>query len=186
LTLGYVLLTLIGMLHTWARFAVLGINVFHYAEVGDFVLAPLRDPLLVAVTLLPILLISLYMRVAESWGDRRRARKAERGQPIRLWERKSPRWLWVVLFVLWVLAFGLHYANWTADRLRAGHGLWVEVRLAGEDLKAPTPLTGIQIGTTQSYLFLFDPRDGRREAIPVENIERIVFLKGRKAIPGAP
>jgi len=60
LTLGYLFLTALGMFHRALVFLMFRINVFDYAEPSDFLLAALRDPLIILVCIAPIPLLGIY------------------------------------------------------------------------------------------------------------------------------
>ena len=51
LSLGYVFLTFVGMVYEWLLFQRFGVNVLDYADVGDFLLAAVREPTVVALCL---------------------------------------------------------------------------------------------------------------------------------------
>src|SRR5215208_6297022 len=44
LTLLYVYATGVGMFYSWSFYRGFGINIFDYAEIGDFLLAALKNP----------------------------------------------------------------------------------------------------------------------------------------------
>jgi hypothetical protein len=70
LTLSYVFLAAVGMLHRGFVFLFFRINLLDYAEPSDFLLSALRDPLIVLVCIVPLPLVALYYRGA-SWLRRR-------------------------------------------------------------------------------------------------------------------
>ncbi len=44
-TIGYAVVSLVGMMFSWSLFRRFGVNVFDYAEVTDFLMAALREPM---------------------------------------------------------------------------------------------------------------------------------------------
>jgi hypothetical protein len=64
LTLAYLFLSVVGVLHRTLAFLFFRINIFDYAELSDFLLSALRDPLVVLAAIAPIPLTSIYYRGA--------------------------------------------------------------------------------------------------------------------------
>ena len=56
LTLGYLLLLLLGLLYNFFYFGYFGVNPLAYAELTDFLVAPIRQPLVLAFFALTIVL----------------------------------------------------------------------------------------------------------------------------------
>lgn len=77
------------MLHTFVRFYRFGVNILDFAEPSDFLLAPVRDPLVILATIVPILLVSWYLSAAQRMGDRAYARRRATGIPVAWWETKE-------------------------------------------------------------------------------------------------
>jgi hypothetical protein len=171
----------VGIFHTAVLLSRFGVNVLDFAEPSDFLLAPLRDPLVILATLLPVGVIYLYLRGSERWSERLRARRGAAGLPRRWWYGDPERYrryrvpLWSLTILLWVVASGLRYERWAADRLMLGHGPRVRVELSSGQLEAGTAARPVMlIGTSSSYLFLFRAQDWRAVVVPVENVVRIV------------
>ncbi len=73
-SVGYVVISLIGMLFSQALFSEFGVNYFNYAEVSDFLLAALREPMtfaLAAGAIVVTLLIFLMTHLENRWLTRR-------------------------------------------------------------------------------------------------------------------
>lgn len=186
LTLGYVMLTLVGMAYLARFYAAFQINIFDYADAGDFLLAGLRDPLVMVFTLGPVPGAWLYMRLV-GWFDRRTPVAL---RPMRwgneLWER-TRRPLLLLLILTWTTAAVLSYARTSARRVHEGHGKAVVVEYmntavdtAGGPGVPARPL--FLLGTTARYVFLFDPARPGAIIVPVGNVARIIVapLPGRR------
>lgn len=63
LTFGYLFLILIGMIFNAVFFAINHLNIFKYAEISDFLLAPFRDFYILIFTALSILLIFAFYQL---------------------------------------------------------------------------------------------------------------------------
>jgi hypothetical protein len=185
LTLGYLFLTALGMFHRALVFLMFRINVFDYAEPSDFLLAALRDPLIILVCVAPIPLVALYYRGA-AWIQRRSKSKwltgTEKQQAI---SRRYRRQLYALTAFLWALAASLHYASSVARDLRAGTGRRVHVELVSGAQTLPVDtMPQLLLGTTQKFLFLYDASRQVTSVIPISNIARL-RVDRRKTSPTA-
>jgi hypothetical protein len=159
--------------------------VFDYAEPSDFLLAALRDPLIILVCVAPIPLVALYYRGA-AWIQRRSKSKwltgTEKQQAI---SRRYRRQLYALTAFLWALAASLHYASSVARDLRAGTGRRVHVELVSGAQTLPVDtMPQLLLGTTQKFLFLYDASRQVTSVIPISNIARL-RVDRRKTIPPA-
>lgn len=66
LTLSYLLLTLVGLSYEFWFFKYFRITIVEYVETSDFLLAAIREPLVIVLAVLPLFLIRLYLRL-ENW-----------------------------------------------------------------------------------------------------------------------
>ena len=185
LTLGYLALATIGMVHLAAFYAEFRINVLEFADVSDLLLAPVRDPFVVLVSILPLpvfaLLEGLGRLTSRGWHRLRRTRpdpeKVARG-------KRRSRVLWPIALALWVLAFNLRYVDMTVDRIKAGGGKQVEaVLMDGMSLaEAPDTMVTLLPGTAR-YAFFY--RTGRRDVVivPVDNLRSVTVPAGRPKQP---
>ncbi len=80
--LGYVALILLGMFHMVIYYARFRINALDFAEPGDFLLAPLSDPFVIVVSVLPFFFFRLLRRLDPWWARRRR--RIEEGRTRRM------------------------------------------------------------------------------------------------------
>ena len=161
----YVAASVIGMFYAWSYLREFGINVFNYAQVGDFLLASLKEPFTWLLVVLAVLLVQL---------DNFWSRRVERKGPGR-WFRwyASPRYRLVNNFVAIyiVLSFIYLWADYKADKTRAGEGKFVNVTYADGDAATSRML----IGTTGQFVFLYDNLTERVEVHPLESIDSITF-----------
>jgi hypothetical protein len=110
LTLLYALITGVGILSSWALYREFGINIFDYAEIGDFLLAAFKSPraldnLIASLGSLSLIIVFL---VLFAWG----ARLGERPWAARFRPGGSLFWLtvsfgtilYIIMFVLFLFA----------------------------------------------------------------------------------
>ena len=161
----YVAASAIGMLFSWTYLWHFGINFFDYAQIGDFLLASLKEPYTWVVVVLVVLGL---------WFDNRSSLR---------WSRKErPRWLrWYgseryrrsnyltgILLVSFLIAM---YADQQARATYAGRKPVVEIRLAESGARYKRVI----LGTTAQYLFTFDPAAREVSIHPTESVEVIRF-----------
>lgn len=160
LTALYFGASMIGMLFSFAYFSEFGINYFHYAQVGDFLLASLREPMTWVVVAFSVLLM-IGDNASSRWWQRK---------PRSKWTRwyGSPRYRSVNLALTLVLValFIVYFAQLQANAVRAGEGAVVELTLAD----GRQPLRRTFLGTTSQFLFVFDRQSGQVTIHPHENV----------------
>jgi hypothetical protein len=181
ITLAYLFLAAVGMLHRGFVLLYFRINLLDYAEPSDLLLAALRDPLVVLVCIAPIPLVALYFRGAQ-WLRRRYPGSVwtTGGARAREFERKHRDALYVASVILWALAFSLQYASKVAHDLRGGRGRRVQVDLITGSVRVPgDTLWPLLLGTTQKYVFLYDNVRQVTTVVPVDNIAQIRYDRRR-------
>ncbi len=176
LTLGYLVLTSVGMVSSWTLFARFDLNVFQFAQIGDFLLAATAWPLAslsVLVAVVAIAGIGMLDRV----GDRYRWYRLMYfdSDAMRRIFRSKPAWaLYTVLYV-W-LAAEVH-ADWYEQRLRSGEVPPVLVQLQSGTYRGrdgTQSFTAHLIGATTAYVFLYDRSSDQVTVVPVENLATLV------------
>ncbi|MDQ2664534.1 MAG: hypothetical protein M3Z05_00820 [Gemmatimonadota bacterium] len=184
LTLGYLFLTALGMFHRALVFLMFRINVFDYAEPSDFLLAALRDPLIVLVCVAPIPLLSIYYRLARGLQTRTKSKWLRGSEKHQALTAKYRRPIFAFTAGLWALAASLHYASSVATDLRAGDGRKVQVELIAGAAQAPIDTTPqLLLGTTQKFVFLYDAPSQVTSVIPIGNIARIRVDRRKSPAP---
>ncbi|CAN5816832.1 hypothetical protein BH11GEM2_BH11GEM2_27340 [soil metagenome] len=174
LTLGYLFLTALGMFHRALVFLMFRINVFDYAEPSDFLLAALRDPLIILVCIAPLPLLALYYKGA-AWLQRRtKSTWLSSTERQKEFTRRYRRPLYAFTAVLWAIAASLHYASSVARDLRAGTGRRVQVELiSAAQMPRVDTMPQLLLGTTQKFVFLYDAPRQVTSVIPIGNIARL-------------
>ena len=162
----YLVASVVGMYFAWDFLRRFGINVFLYAELGDFLLASLKEPLVWALVLLSVVLVA-----TDNWFSRR----SERNGPSR-WFRwygcQRYRRINYIVTVIMAVMFLTLLADYKAKRVYAGDGEIVEVRLADSDRRR----TAILLGTTTQWVFLFDVNSSKVFIHHNENVASIMKI----------
>ena len=184
LTLGYLFLTALGMFHRALVFLMFRINVFDYAEPSDFLLAALRDPLIILVCIAPIPLLALYFKGAASLQRRTTSKWLTGTEKQQELARRYRRPIYAITALLWATAASLHYASSVARDLRAGTGRRVQVELISSAHPGPTDtLPQLLLGTTQKFLFLYDAPRQVTSVIPIGNVARLRVDRRKTTAP---
>ncbi len=172
-TMLYALVSAIGLLFNWSLFRQFGVNVFNFMEVGDFLLAALREPLTFVLSATALVVTYLIQRLGAlelRWLTGRK----DKG---RFWAG----YYWfsrtinnhavtgLVGFLLYCYLFLALYADHKSDQIRAGVARQVSVELASEsDHIEGRPIAFL--GATNRFVFLFDVAADTTHIIPHENL----------------
>lgn len=167
--------TAVGMLTSSSFYLYFGINVFHYAQLSDFALVAIRNPVGTLAVLLAAPMV-WFILVSDDWLDRRFRRYRYLYGPARLRRlMRSPGAL-LLYFVVYAWAFSSLYSTRLYDAVQAGRWPVVEVQLQsgsylGRD--GTEPFQATMLGATSSAVFLFDPASDRATVVPLENLGSI-------------
>ena len=189
ITLAYLFLAAVGMIHRGLVFLKFRINLLDYAEPSDLLLAALRDPLIVLVSIAPLPIVALYFR-GTYWLQRRfpKSMWTTGGARGRAFQRRHGGKLYVLTALLWALTFSLEYARRVAEELRAGSGRRVQVDLITGSVRVPgDTLWPLLLGATQKYVFLYDNVRQVTTVVPVDNVAQIRYdrRRPRRGVAGA-
>lgn len=181
-SVGYVAVSLIGMLFSQALFSRFGINYFNYAEVSDFLLAALREPMTFALAggaVVVTLLIFGITKLEQQWIARRspKSRVGKFYQSVSNWAYNNVGVI-IASFLLYAYLFLNLYGDWKSEQIKTGSGKQVTVELANEvdGAAAGKRLDGVMLlGTSNKFLFIYDLDARRAYIIPNENISRLII-----------
>ncbi len=161
----YVAASIIGMFYAWSYLRHFGLNVFNYAQISDFLVASLKEPLTWVCVVVVVGFIAL---------DNASSRRVGRLGPGRWFSwygtAKYRSFNNYAAAVLVLLVIHL-YAEYKAGNTRAGDGKFVDVTYADGDAATSRML----LGTTGQWVFLYDNLTERVEAHPLESIDSIAF-----------
>ncbi|HWM93922.1 MAG TPA: hypothetical protein VN493_24405 [Thermoanaerobaculia bacterium] len=180
LTAAYVLLTLTGLSYEFWLFRYFRITIVEYVETSDFLLAVLREPLVILLAFLPLLLVWFFIRLG-AWMRVKFPRYAEwerkrEGKPYNSPAFRTAQWSFFVL--VYAFLFIQIYAERVADRIKAGQGRQVQVELVSGTALPPTSLL---LGTTAKFVFVYLPVEKKTHIIPIENVSRMVISSGKRS-----
>lgn len=196
-SIGYVLLALIGLWSSYWFYRGFGIAIIEYYEVSDFLIAGLRDP----YNVLALLGISAIMAIAyapalHELHNREKVAGYRRrwwgcivfprfGSPFRLrrWYDMSNDGLITLAVLLGAGALMIEHAEERAATLVQGGGQPVRVTLLGhmDALRGEARV----LGTSTDFVFLYWPSNGRTEAVAKDTLGRIEMLPRHRPARGA-
>ncbi|MFQ6006082.1 MAG: hypothetical protein ACE5OQ_11325 [Woeseia sp.] len=156
----YVLASAIGMFYSWDFLRRFDINVFYYAEIGDFLLASLKELYAWALVFAAILLVSLDNAMS------RRVEAKVTTRWFRWYGTRRYRSLNYLVALVLVVVFLDAYAISKARQIRAGEGEVVTVMLTDESPQKEQVL----LGTTGRFVFLYDHNAQLVYIHPHENV----------------
>ena len=70
ITLGYLMIVIIGMMFEYSYFSKFSINIFEYADVLDFLLAPVKHIEVVGFAIATFIIVYIFFRLDKLWQDR--------------------------------------------------------------------------------------------------------------------
>jgi len=159
----YVLASIIGIGRSWDFLRRFDINVLYYAEVGDFMLASLKEPYTWGLALFAVLMVA---------GDNALSKKVAKKKPGRWLSWYASRQYrimnYVVALILCVVLIDA-YASKKARDVKAGKGETVAITLGDG---AP-PVDYVLLWTTGRFLFLYQRESGHVVIHPTEAVQTI-------------
>ncbi|NNF14492.1 MAG: hypothetical protein HKN72_14785 [Gemmatimonadetes bacterium] len=172
---GYLAATGVGMLSSWTYYSRFGIDIFAYAQLSDFLIAAVRNPMATLAILVAIPAVWLVM-VSDAWFDRRYSwyRYLYLTDGLRRMSRSTPAL--VIYFILYAFIFAVLYSGRMEDRVRNGAAPRVQVQLQSgtyQGRDGSQPFAAYLLGSTASFVFLYDAGSAEVTAVPLENLARI-------------
>lgn len=182
LSLAYLFLTAVGITYDWWFYLFFGVNILEYADFTDFLLAAVREPLVMVFTVLSAVIILLFQEM--NYRARIRFPAYDRmcrnpwmglGQsayfiPVRVYTAFT-------IIVYFGGVFTPFYAMYRADKIRSGSSRPVAVRLVNEAVASGTSATRESrvVGTTSRFVFLYDVQAKKTSVIPFDSIAEMTI-----------
>lgn len=168
LTLLYLALTFVGMIHDLWFYLYFKINILDFSETSDFLLAAIRNPLVILLSLLPVALLFALQR-ARVTARNKSARYDAFSRKIdsSRWNSLSARiFIYGWFVVVYAIVFTQLYAQWESGRVKSGKGRRVAFVRNDGVISDEQP---ILLGTTGKFLFLYYPSRKATEIVPIDN-----------------
>ncbi len=185
LTVLYLIASMIGLAFSWSLFSQFNINIFSYAEVTDFLMAALREPLTIPLTASAVL-VAWALQAMARWEIRWFAKHSPRYKITRGYRTLSKKmydsgWIGPFAFIAYAYLFLAMYGDWKSEQIKMGKGDFVEVYLASGD--TPDRLGNgrtLLLGATNKYIFVYHLDTHSTDAVPNENIAWIKLTPERR------
>jgi len=184
--LAYLVVAAIGFFHLTWFFWILRVPILEFADLSDFLLAPLRDPFVVLMSLLPLPLIYGFMRL-DAWMYRTiPSMKAKAADPEHVRKRDAmARVSYPLALVIWIVVFNMYYGNWKAWRVIEGHSKQVEAAwVNGESIAALPDTTVALLPSTTRHMFFYRPRTRETVIVPHDQVKAVVVAKPKRVRKG--
>lgn len=180
ITILYILAVGVGMLFSYQKYSEFGINIFDYAGVFEFLVAPFADYLILLFTVITFLLAYLLFRLDKLWKTKHPAsyKKMNFG-----WER-SGRLLQQTSYAVMVIVYLYIAAGYYGELKREEIFQQPDIELKYQDNSVTS---GKLIGVTSNILFLY--KVGQVKAIPLtalvkefEIMQVVIATEGEHAL----
>jgi hypothetical protein len=168
-SITYIVASLVGMFFSWNFLRRFGINVFHYAEIGDFLLASLKEPYTWGLVIFALLLMAGDNALSQFVANKMQRRW------LRWYASPLYRALNYLVAIVIVVVFINAHASSKARHLYAGGGDVLTITLADG---AP-PREAVLLDTTGRFLFLYYREDDRVDIHPHEAVLMIRKVRDR-------
>ena len=172
-SLVYLFASAIGMLFSWSYLWHFGIDFFEYAQIGDFLLASLKEPMTWGVVVVAILVVAFDNLMSLRWN------RKERSRWTRWYGSERYRKMNYLTGILLVVIFIWLYAHAKAERTLSGALPSVDIVLA----ERGTRFERVILGTTANYIFTLDPVSNDVVVFPVDALEMIRSRLPKRAEP---
>jgi len=143
----YVVASTIGMLYSWDYLRFFGINVFNYAQIGDFLLASLKEPFTWLIVIVSVILVAVDNAMS------RKVEKTSHRRFLRWYGSGRYRLVNYVTAIVLIVVFIHGYALMQRNKVIDGESRVVSVQLSESMVTSEVVL----LGTTGTFVFLYDP-----------------------------
>ena len=171
-TIFYALTVGIGMLFNYKKFAEFGINIFDYADVFDFLIAPFSDYRIVVFALLSMV-VPYLLYMLDNYLKKNHAefyKKINIGFGEKIWYQNLMKFSYIFLILFYVYISAKIYG--TVSKYQIVKQSPIEIRFSDNEVKK-----GIMIGKTKDVIFLLI--GDKVEAVPITSlVKEIQVMKG--------
>lgn len=170
ITVFYILIVGIGMLFTYQKYSEFGINIFDYADVFDFLVAPFSDFKILLFSTITIILVFLFFKL-DSLYEKKFPKNYSRmnfGWNKKSWFNSYRYSLFFILFIFYLYLSADFYGKFTNQQTKKSS----PINLKYSDNEN---ISGIVIGKTKDVIFLL--QDEKVKAIPINSIVKEFEIK---------
>jgi hypothetical protein len=173
-TLAYLALTAVGLIYDLWFFFYFKINILDYSETSDFLLAAIRNPLVILLSMLPVGILLFGLQVREVVTRKSQRYEAYRKKYVNtMWNSRPVKIASGLFFVIiYATAFTQIYAKFSASRVKHGAGARISMTRNDGVTSGEKP---ILLGSTTKFFFLYYPTRRETEIVPVDNVSRLTI-----------
>ncbi len=169
LTISYILALGIGMLFTFQKYSEFGINVFDYADVFDFMVAPFSDFKILLFTVISLaisyslLRLDLFLKrkLPKSYS------KMSFGWDKKIWYNFFRYFSFAILFIYYLFISANKYGEISKEQIL--NQTSIQIRFSDNEIKK-----GKMIGKTKDVIFLLTGE--KVEAIPITSLVKEIEI----------
>lgn len=166
----YILAVAIGMLFSYKKYIPFGVNIFDYADIFDFLIAPFSDPIILFFTLISFLLVySLYL--IDLWWRKRYPvmySKMSFGLDKKSWYSVIRYLSFLSVLLLYLYSSAEYYGLLTNKKIKAQ--TTINLRFSDNET-----INGIMIGKTKEIIFFLN--NGKVTAVPITSLVKEFEIK---------
>lgn len=204
LTGAYLMVVLAGIYYDYGYYQKgFGIPILSLAQIGDYLVAGLQQPVAIALVVITLPLCWVLDRLNMYFRRRDQAQRMHlRALPRLGWLQAlhlrymdwhlEQRWGLYAAYLIIIFVYGWvfvgTYARQRVAEVKSGRALQTAVRLAGadHDFAAGSSPAWTYLGAVSGYVFLYDHVAKRATILPVNAIARIQPLPAPRRVAGNP
>ena len=169
ITISYVMAVGIGMLFTFQKFSEFGINIFDYADVFDFLIAPFSDLKIMLFTIVSMTLAYFFFRMDLFWKRKfpKSYTKMNFGWDKKIWYNSFRVFAFALILVFYLYLAADKYGNISKEEILNQPS--IEIRFSDNEI-----IEGKMIGKTQDVIFLLTGE--KTKAIPITSLVKEIEI----------
>ena len=169
ITVSYIMAVGIGMLFTFQKFSEFGINIFDYADVFDFLIAPFSDLKIMLFTIVSITLAYLFFRFDLLWKRKfpKSYTKLNFGWDQKTWYNSFRLFAFALILIFYLYLAADKYGNISKEQILNQPS--IELRFTDNEI-----IEGKMIGKTKDIIFLLAGENIK--AVPITSLVKEIEI----------
>lgn len=169
ITIAYILAVGIGMLFNYHKYKEFGINIFDYADVFDFIIAPFADPQILFFAVISTIIPFIIYKI-DIWMKNKFPKfytKSNFGMDKKKWFTNFRITSFAILFIGYLFLSAVYYGYYSKGKIKNQH--LISVKFSDNEI-----LKGLFIGKTKETLFLLI--GDKVKVIPISSVVKEIEL----------
>ena len=169
ITVSYILAVGIGMLFNFQKYSEFGINIFDYADVFDFLIAPFSDIKIFLFTIISLILTYSIFRIDLLWKRKfpKSYSKHSFGWDKKTWYNSFRYISFTILFIFYLYISANYYGRISKEQIL--NQASIKIRFSDDEFKK-----GKMIGKTKDVIFILNGE--KVEAIPITSLVKEIQI----------